>query len=294
MIKIQSERLKYLQSLPLETKIELSKCAINEWYEYWDGQVYVSFSGGKDSTVLLDLVRSEFPEVKAMFINTGLEYPEILKFVKTIDNVDWIRPKKKFKDIIDKYGYPVISKEQSEFLEEYRTTKSDKLRELRWNGRSGSNSGKISEKWKFLVDSPFKISDMCCEYIKKQPAKKYEIKTKLHPFVGNMADESSMRKHNYQKHGCNAFEIKRPISRPLGIWLEKDIWDYVRLKNLPYSSIYDRGYDRTGCMFCMFGVHLEKEPNRFQRMKINHPKHYKYCIETLGLGKVLDFINVKY
>ena len=54
------------------------------------------------------------------------------------------------------------------------------------------------------------------------------------------------------------------------------------------------GEQRTGCMFCMFGCHLEKEPNRFQRMKYTHPKQYKYCMEKLKLKEVLDYINVKY
>ena len=54
------------------------------------------------------------------------------------------------------------------------------------------------------------------------------------------------------------------------------------------------GAKRTGCMFCMFGVHLEKEPNRFQRMALTHPKQYDFCIHKLGCGKVLDFLGVPY
>lgn len=68
--------------------------------------MYVSFSGGKDSTVLLDLVRSEYPNVKAVFVDTGLEYPEIRSFVKTFDNVEILKPKKNFKQVIQEYGYP--------------------------------------------------------------------------------------------------------------------------------------------------------------------------------------------
>lgn len=85
------------QSLPLEAKIEMSKKRIREWYEHYDGDVYVAFSGGKDSTVLLHLVRSMYPDVEAVFSDTGLEYPEIREFVKTIDNVTWVKPKKNFK-----------------------------------------------------------------------------------------------------------------------------------------------------------------------------------------------------
>ena len=64
--------LKQKQSLPLEAKIAMTLRRIREWYEYWDGNVYVSFSGGKDSTVLLHLVRQHYPGVPAVFSDTGL------------------------------------------------------------------------------------------------------------------------------------------------------------------------------------------------------------------------------
>lgn len=107
--------LKALQSQPLELKITSTKNRIREWvYHYGEENVYVSFSGGKDSTVLLHIVRSIFPNIKAVFVDTGLEYPEIRKFIKTFDNVDILRPKMRFDEVIKKYGYPLISKEVSE------------------------------------------------------------------------------------------------------------------------------------------------------------------------------------
>lgn len=104
-----------MQSLPLEAKIRMTKYRIRQWVEYYgeDG-VYVSFSGGKDSTVLLDLVRQMYPNVTAVFVDTGLEYPEIREFVKTFSNVVWLKPKKNFKQVITEYGYPFISKEVSD------------------------------------------------------------------------------------------------------------------------------------------------------------------------------------
>ncbi len=94
--------------------------------------------------------------------------------------------------------------------------------------------------------------------------------------------------------GCNAFDVKNPISTPLSFWLSSDIWAYIDLHDLKICPIYSNEITNTGCMFCMFGVHKEKEPNRFQLMKQTHPKHWSYCINKLGLGMVLDYINVPY
>lgn len=103
-----------MQSLPLDSKIKMTQYRIREWVDrYGKDGVYVSFSGGKDSTVLLDIVRKMYPNIKAVFVDTGLEFPEIREFVKTFDNVDWLKPKMNFKQVIEKYGYPMISKEVS-------------------------------------------------------------------------------------------------------------------------------------------------------------------------------------
>ena len=111
-----AQRLKELQALPLYRKIGITTARIIEWYQHWNGDVYVSFSGGKDSTVLLHIVRSIFPDVPAVFSNTGLEYPEIQKFVKSFDNVTTVYPSMRFPDVICTYGYPLISKEVSEAI----------------------------------------------------------------------------------------------------------------------------------------------------------------------------------
>jgi len=125
---LESWQLKQRQSLSLEIKVELTKKKIQEWYEQYDGDVYVSFSGGKDSTVLLEIARQCYPNIAVVFVDTGLEYPEIKTFVNSIDNVKWLKPKMNFKDVIKKYGYPIISKEQAQYIHEYKTTNSEKLK----------------------------------------------------------------------------------------------------------------------------------------------------------------------
>lgn len=293
------DSLLYKQSLPLIDKILLTKHRLREFYNKYHGRVYISFSGGKDSTVLLYIARQEYPNIEAVFVDTGLEYPEIKEFVKTIDNVTWIKPEMTFNKVIEKYGYPLISKEQSQYINEAKYTKSDVVRNTRLNGNKWG-MGKVSEKWKFLIDAPFKISHNCCNVMKKRPMKKYEKISNKHPIIGIMAEESILRKKDIEKNGCNMFDVKRPISRPISFWREEDIWDYLKTYNVPYSKIYDMGYKRTGCMFCGFGLHLEDndlfQQGRFELMKQTHPKIYNYIMSEKGLNYdyILSYIRNKH
>lgn len=310
-------KLKLRQALPLEDKVKFTKKRIHDWIEYFGLEyIYISFSGGKDSTVLLDIVRQEYPNAKAMYVDTGLEYPEIKEFVKTKDNIDIIRPEKMFNKVIEEYGYPIISKEVSECISQARIAiernngqyqyRLDKLNGVTKNKDGYSKSYVDYSKWKFLLDAPFKISHKCCNIMKKSPAHKYYKNTKRVPIIGTMACESRLRTQKYLQTGCNAWNNKIPTSTPIAFWTEQDVLQYLYETKIPYASVYGEikvdekgkyyttGCQRTGCMFCGFGCHLEKYPNRFQRLAKTHPKQYDYIINKLGFGEVLDFIGVEY
>ena len=347
MAKHEAWELKQMQSLPLEAKIRMTQRRIRDWYEHWDGMVYVSFSGGKDSTVLKHIVDNMYDDVPSLFVNTGLEYPEIQKFAMSQPNVVTVRPEMRFDEVLKGYGYPVISKEVSDTVFGARhgggsgKWKSTRLQRLRgeYTNKDGTKSKYNCEKWGFLLDAPFEISDKCCKVMKKKPSRQYSKETGRKQIVGTMAGESRLRFSNWLKNGCNAFDAAVPSSQPMSFWTEQDVLQYIKKYDVPYCSVYGdivpvddgeqvegqlttfdvlndyegtllqtTGCDRTGCIFCMFGCHLEKEPNRFQRLKETHPRQYQYCIgggeyvdgkwqpskEGLGLGKVLDYINVDY
>ena len=343
--------LRQMQSLPLEAKILMSKQRIRQWYDYWDGMVYVSFSGGKDSTVLKHLVENTpgVYDVPSLFVNTGLEYPEIQRFAMSQPNVITVRPEMRFDEVLKKYGDPVASKEVAGYVREARPSKSEKLRTMRTQRLRCEHrrpDGQLSEfnspKWGILLDAPFETSDKCCAVMKKKPLDKYAKETGRKGIIGTMAHESRFRKKSWLRYGCNMFDSpSKQLSRPLSFWTNQDILLYLKKYNVPYCSVYGdiistddegneydmpsdylealatadavpklktTGCDRTGCIFCMFGCHLEKEPNRFQRLKETHPRQYEYCInggemadgkwqpskDGLGLGYVLDYIGVDY
>lgn len=309
--KYTKEQLIELQNKPLSEKISISLTRILETVQIYGNKIYVSFSGGIDSTVGLHLVRRLFPDALAVYIDTGLEYPEIKQFVKATDNVKIIRPEMSFKQVIEKYGYPIISKEVSQRVKEARSKPDGKVAE-RFNPdcEHYKKYGKQYDisKWAFLLDAPFKVSNQCCNVMKKKPAKKFEKETGYVPFVFTMASESRLRKTDWLRHGCNAFDCDRPVSHPMSFWTKQDVLEYIVTYNVPYCDIYGdilqdengkyytTGVDRTGCVFCLYGIQSDKEPNRLQRLAITHNDLYKYCLKPveengLGEGQVLDYLN---
>lgn len=329
---MDKKELQMLQALPLDIKIAKSKLRIEEFVRHVGGEdkVHIAFSGGKDSTVLLHLVRTIYPNIKAVFSNTGLEYPELVRFAKSHDNVIEVRPKVSFKQVIENHGYPMVSKKVSRMIYDLKnpteanaTTRRLYLSPYRLKGGeivytedadgnkvpAPNKTLKLPKKWEYLIDAPFSLTNKCCDELKKKPMKEYQKAYKTKPIVGTMAIESKYREDSYLRIGCNNFREGAEACTPLGFWTEQDILNYLYTYNVPYCSVYgeilkeevdgkvifrNTGERRTGCIFCGFGIHLEKGENRYQRLERTHPQLHDYCMNKLGFKDVCEYMGIKY
>ena len=376
-----------MQAASLSTKIAMTKERIREWVKhYGEDKVYISFSGGKDSTVLLHIAREIYPNIPAVFIDVPTQYPELRQFAQTFDNVEVIKPKKSFMQVCDEYGFPFISKEVSErvyYAHKYLTWWRDQHSALRtgqdrtgqdrtgqgrptdyslkkflglkktesipdnwmeildkfdgkgsWKikeclGKTKDKNGKRSSydyrNYLYLVVAPFSISNRCCSIMKKNPAHSYTKKTGRQPITATMASESRLRTQKWLQNGCNAFDIKQPVSNPMAFWTEQDVLLYIYQYKIPICSVYGEvvkeneidgqmdledlgifdlgrptlkttGCNRTGCMLCGFGCHLEKPGHgRLEELKKTHPKMYDLLDVVKNNGvtmrQAIDWIN---
>lgn len=312
--------------MPLEAKIQLTRKRIIDFYEYFGGEVYISFSGGKDSTVLLDIARKIYPKITAVFCDTWLEYPEVRQHVKSYENVVILKPEISMREIIKKYGWNFPSKDVAECIYYARRGSSWAINKLQGRDRDGSESTfkQRYKKWEYLLEAPFTISAKCCKVMKEDPILKYEKRTGQKPIMALMAEESDRRKQAYLRTGCNAFDAERPSSKPMGFWTEHDVLKYIKDNNIPLPRVYGEIVEkeelgqikgqisifienkelittkekRTGCMFCPVGCHLERT-NKYERLKITHPKIYDYVMKPyedggLGLAEVLEWLKIKH
>lgn len=184
-------------------------------------------------------------------------------------------------------------------------------------------------KYRFLISCPYPLSSHCCNVMKKSPMHKYSKESKRYCMTAEMANESRLRTQKWLQNGCNGFHLKEPKSTPMAFWTEQDVLQYIKENNVTIAPVYGNivydelaseqlegqlefaqdgiqeakcalkttGCNRTGCMFCGFGCHLEKEgEGRFEKMKETHPKQYEWIMRDwdkggLGYKNVIDWIN---
>lgn len=329
-----------MQKWNMGRKIRVSQTRILEWCLEYDWEVYVSFSGGKDSCVLADLVARVWKShgvkkpLPLVFSDTGMEYIDIIKHLDTFKryledthNIEVelvkVRSKENTHKVYKEIGYPILSKKIARQLRDLSNPKDTNYNSRRLyitgikTDGTKSKSFRLAEKWQklfdvdkenYTVDLPFKVSEQCCNYFKKDPLKGYEQETNKKTFVGTMADDSQARRQSWLVTGCNNFSSKNGQSKPISFWLEQDVLTYIRDFKIPISRVYGdivenedelletTGEHNTGCKYCMFGVHMEKGETRFERLKKLEPNSYDYAMRDekgLGMGKVLDFLGIR-
>lgn len=183
------------------------------------------------------------------------------------------------------------------------------------------------ERYKFFLEAPFEISNKCCNVMKKNPVHRYYRQTGRKPIIATMASESRLRTQTWLKNGCNGFDLTIPTSTPMSFWTEQDVLLYIKENNLPICPVYGdividysamgqcenqmsfadygifdnerpllktTGCNRTGCVLCAFGAHLEKD-SRFLRLKETHPKLHNllYVLKNNGVtyAEAIDWVN---
>lgn len=191
--------LRQMQALPLSAKIQITKRRILDWIDaYGRDGVYVSFSGGKDSTVLLDIVRNDlgYDDIPAVFVDVPTQYPELREFAKKWDAVI-LHPKYSFVQVCEKYGFPLISKEISEaiyyakkYVNECEYAEEGKIVKGFWaiadfEGVNRRLDGKDSEEYKDIKAGKYKFG---------KPTRVLQLEGKMpHTENGKLTNEYSRR-----------------------------------------------------------------------------------------------------
>lgn len=316
--QIKMMQLRNYQAMPLGAKVRRTEHLIREWYEAHDGLVYLARSCGKDSDVLADIVFGMYPDVPHVFCDTGNELRSIIRHAKEEKErgqpIVIIHPNMTFWDVVKSSGWPVISKKTCMGILRFVNTKSFTQKRLRAFGGINPTSGKkqqrtIAKKWhhvlRAVLRGDLRVTYKCCGELKIKPFVMYERATGRRPYVGTMACDSETRKDSYLNHGgCNAFEQDSPVSRPIMFWLEQSVLEYIYVNKIPIADAYGdvvvrggsykcTGDDRTGCKFCLFGIHMEKGENRIQRLARVEPDSYAEFIENGG-DKVMYTLGVEW
>lgn len=255
----------------------------------------------------------------------------------TLPRMYFLKPMKPKAEVIQELGFPVLSKEIAGKISllQNPTPKNATVRHAIITGETGEYGGfqknsrmKLSQRWleKFggadeegaqlgYEAAPFKVSDRCCYYLKEKPCEDWAKANNSVPYLGLMASEGGRREKSLMMHGCNYFGKNTIRSAPFAIFSRQDILQLAIDLDVPVPEEYGkivRDADgtlrttlaqRTGCTMCGFGIHMEKRPNRFDRMRESNPKEWEFWMRHVcrdedgnwyGWGRVLDYIGVEW
>lgn len=325
-----------MQNLPYEVKVKRAELRAREFIERLGdmGKTAHVSVGGLDSITLLVFLRSIGLDIPAVSVS-ALEDKSIQKVHKEL-GVIHIAPGISKKEILQEYGFPVISKKIAGRIEllQKPTEKNKTVRHAIITGECGEQGHfaknsrmKLPNKWLELFAgyenenegvayqiAPFKVSNKCCLYMKEQPCDHWAKEHNSAPFLGLMESEGGQREESLVEHGCNYFGKTVIRSAPFAPFLRQDLLQltldlkvpvpeiYGEIRRKSDGKLYTTKAQRTGCNMCGFGIHLEKRPHRFDRLRERNPKEWEFWMyrcctdpktgERYGWGRVLDYIGV--
>lgn len=290
----------------LDQKVTEACHRIEELYYETDGKCYISYSGGKDSTVLLALVKLceevyTIPEngIPAVFVNTGIEMGVTIDFVKWVkenyyQNLITIRPSVSFDWVLKTCGKPIKSKMKSEMLDRWQKgSRTDYVIRRMIYGKSKDGASfertKIADKDAHMISDDFAIhaSNKCCDYLKKRPFAKYAKENNSGGFaIGIRMVEQGAReiatKKRLSKGGRVCSYVSHGIIKkaPIIDWADEDVDEFVKKYNVPLSRAYtEYGFHRTGCMACPYA--FKWLPNDLKYLHDHEPNRYKAAMHWL-------------
>ena len=260
--KYSSDEAKMMLSLDFNIKEKMAMRRVADFIDYFgEERVYVSFSGGLDSLVVLNMARQLVgSSIKAIYLDTYMEIPSMREFVYSYgDKVDLkcLKPKKTLKKIIEDDGFCFPSKEVAMCIN-YMRNSNDKnswaYKKMHGLDKNGNFSEFRQQYVKFLpvIDWDVVISDRCCFDMKHGIAQAYEKENDTHPLIGTRIEESRMRLEAWRKTGCitgetvlrekdgELVEVKadRPACRPISIFTKQDVYRYLDKYNIILPSVY--------------------------------------------------------
>lgn len=267
---IDKKIFKQRYSLPLVVKILMTQQRIREFYNANSGKVFLSFSGGKDSQVLGHIIRSmESPycDIEFVFFDTNNERKDVFEIVERY-GATVVKSERKIQDIFEEFGYPLFNKRIAHLIACFQ--KGYNLDVTEWRKKHASDSQQcVWQEFQLFINAPLKISDYCCDEIKKKVSTDFTKRTGKHPIVGTLAVDSPNRYRAYLAIGCNSFEQGNIKSTPMGFWSKRDVLDYIAQHELQIAKCYKakiiygllpefnkcelHGVKQTGCMTCGFG-----------------------------------------
>lgn len=268
----------------LQDRLQKIRQIVNK---YGEENFYISFSGGKDSTVLSAIVDMALPEnrIPRVYVDTGIDYEMVRQFVITMsltdDRVVIIKPKVPIKPMLEEKGYPFKSKEHSAILQHFRKTglKTHWVKQYlqvdteKPNKKNGYACPKCL-RYQFSEDYNLKVSDACCKELKENPLKIWEKEhSKPYSIIGLMRSEGGRRNHA----SCLAFKNKKFKNFQPLVAITKDWEDwFIERYHIEICAIYYPPYNftRTGCKGCPFAPNLQ---HNLDVMEEYFPTERKQC-----------------